>query len=249
MFRIFLVLLMLPALSLSSGAFAQDMPAAETKSVPSPPLLMLKQQTPAHPERVVLVFHKVAGLEPDFLSWARTSPFLQDTKDIDRDTIVSREDNRLRRAYSELDLSDPLVIHTKIHLDDYSTIQEILHLSEFTPKTFFSFSLYGENVAIVPKGIAQFGTLSIGKSEMDQMLEKAGSGQVTAELFLKPVVADPKTPFMHNHTAYWLLLAEIGEIRFWSNKGQPDLLWMYRADWYKPKENSVLMDLKNQGLQ
>lgn len=223
-------------------AAAQDV----QKKAGTPPLLMLQQYEATHPERVVIAFHKAARHEPDFLNWARQSPYLQGAAPSDRDSIISREDNRLRRQWSEYDANEPLVVHTTIHLDDYSTLQEQLHLSEFTPKTFFSFSMYNENIAIVPKDMAMFNKLSLTRAQMDEMLKKAGGGQVTAELLLKPTVSDAKIPFIQNGTTYWLLLAEIGEIRFWTNsRTAPQLLWMQRAEWFKPKENSTLMNLKS----
>lgn len=238
MIRAFVCFLAL--LVLAAPVSAQDKPAAG-----NPPLLMLTQYPPTHPERIVMAFHKIANMAPDFLSWGKQSPFLKDAKGVDQDAIISRETNRLQRAWSEFDLNDPLVVHTLIHLDNYSSIQEMLYISEFTPKTFFSYALYGENIAIVPKGIAGFSKISITKEQMDDILKKAGGGQVTAELLLKPVVADAKTPFVQNDTSYWLLLAEIGEIRFWSDRGgEPQLLWMNRADWFKPKDDKALMDLK-----
>jgi hypothetical protein len=224
----------------SGAVMAQDVPAAG-----GPPLLMLKQYPPTHPERIVMAFHKIAGLTPDFNVWAKKSPFLRTANPADRDSIVNRETNRLQQAWNDFNLDDLLIVHTMIHLDNYSTIQETLILSEFTPKTFFSFSMYDENVAIVPQGMANYGKIPFTKTQMDEMLKKAAGGQITAELLLKPAVADPKTPFVQNGTSYWLLLAEIAEIRFWSNRVDgPQLLWMHRADWYKPKENQGLMDLK-----
>lgn len=226
-------------------AMAQDAPVAPQPEAPTPPLLMVQQLEAVHPERVLLAFHKLAGQEPDFLKWAKTSPFLSQTTESDRDAVISREDNRLRQTWSAVDASTPLVVHTRVRFDDYSTLQEMLNLSEFTPKTFFSFSLYDENVAIVPKDIAKFGKIQIKKTQMEDMLKKAGSGEVKAEILLKPVIADAKTPYMQDQKAYWLLLAEIAEIRFWTeNSAAPELLWMQRADWYKPKTDTSLLNLK-----
>ncbi len=137
------------------------------------------------------------------------------------------------------------VVQINVQLDDYSTLQEVLNLSEFTAKTFFSYSIYGQNVAIIPKDIAKFSGIKITKIEMDEMLAKAGGSEVKAELLLRPAVADAKEKFAIGGTQYWLLLADIGEIRFWNSAAEPKLLWMYRADWYKPKEDKALMDLKS----
>jgi len=249
MLRLFVFIICILA---SSASWAQDgrigvQTEAEEKAAnqSQTPTLMLRKNQPTHPERILMAFYKVAGLQPDFLKWAEKSPFLKDAKAIDTNTITSRENNRMSQAFTELDATEPLVVEIKIRLDNYSTLQEVLKLSEFTPKTFFSYSLYDESVAIVPKDIANFGTIKISKVEMDEILEKSRGAEVTAELLLKPVVGDAKTPFVQGKQSYWLLLAEIGEIRFWSSGAEPKLLWMHRADWFKPKEDKTLMNLKS----
>jgi len=249
MLRLFAFIL---CLLVSSAALAQDarigvQTEAEEKAAnqSQTPTLMLKKNQPTHPERILMAFYKVAGEQPDFLKWAEKSPFLKDAKAMDNNTIISRENNRMAQAFAELDVTDPLVVEIKIRLDNYSTLQEVLKLSEFTPKTFFSYSLYDESVAIVPKGITDFGTIKITKAKMDEILEKSRGAEVTAELLLKPLNADAKTPFIQGKQSYWLLLADIGEMRFWSAGSDPKLLWMYRADWFKPKEDKTLMNLKS----
>lgn len=238
--RVLAILTMI--IGLSMPVFAQDAP-----STGALPLLMLQQQEPTHPERILMAFHKLAGIIPNFDEWASKSPFLKNARG-QEDAITARENNRLRRLWGEYDAQTPIVVHINILLDEYSTIDDLLTVSEFTPQTFFSYKMYGENVAIVPRDIASLSKLGIPKSQMEEMLKKARSGQVTAELILKPAVADGKAPFVQNGASYWLLLAEIGEMRFWSAPGSsnPQLLWMYRADWYKPKEDSALMKLKGQ---
>lgn len=242
MLRLFAIFFLI---CMSSGAMASSAAPTDKSSTPT---LLLKKYTPTHPEVLLMAFNKLAQAQPDFLAWAQKSPFLKDAKKSDTDAIVSRENNRLLQVFSALDVSEPLVIHTKINLDDYSTLQGMLNVSEFTPKTFFSYAIYGENIAIVPKDIANFSTLKIPATEMEEMLAKASGNSVNAELLLKPIVADASAPFQIEGRSYRLLLADIGEIRFWSNKPEPELLWMYRADWFKPKEDKALMNLKSGGL-
>lgn len=244
--RLMFLTLLLTLLFMAPHANAQDA-APEAKPKTAAPTLLLKQYQASHPEKFLLAFNKIAGLQPDFLEWAKKSPFLNDAKESDKDVIVNRESNRLSQAFSGFTPDEPMVVHVDIRFDDYSTLQEVLNLSEFTPKTFFSFSIYDEHVAVVPKDIAKFGTINMPKADMDEILSKAKGSDAKAEILLKPVIADAKETFNIGGTPYWLLLAEIGEIRFWSNEPEPQLLWMYRADWYKPKEDKALMDLKGAG--
>ncbi|MCB1538698.1 MAG: hypothetical protein H6865_03045 [Rhodospirillales bacterium] len=239
----FLILAFALVLCPALVAWADSAPADKS---PAPPLLMLAQMQPTHPEHILMIFDKIAGIEPDFAALAGKSPFLNKAKEVDRDSIINRENNRLRQTWADLDSSQPIVVHTSVNLANYSTINEQLTLPEFNPKTFFSFAIYGENIAIVPKDIARFSKIPLTRQQMDEILKKTTSTAATAELILKPAVADAKTPFVHDGKSYWLMLAEIGEIRLWAGKeGDAQLLWMHRADWYKPKEDTSLLNLKS----
>lgn len=213
-----------------------------------PPTLLLHRYKPTHPERILMAFEKTGALQPDFADWAAHSPYLDAAKATDRDAIISRETNRLSNAYATFDTTEPLVVHVKLTLNDYSTLQEILTLDEFTQQTFFSYAIYGREVAIVPKDIANFHTLKIRQAEMDEILKKAGGTGIVAELLLKPTYADTRAPFEKGGRSYWLLLGDIGELRLWSaDENDPKLLWLYRADWFQPKEDRDLLDLKPTG--
>ena len=237
--------LVLVGLFYSQTALADDVkplqaPAAENQ-------LLLKQNLPTHPEHILLAYFKLAGIHPDFTKWAALSPFLDNAKDSEIGPIISRESNRLSLAYTQYDVGTPIDVHTSINLDDYSTLNGVLNFNEFSARTFFTYSLYGENIAIVPRDIKNFATIPMTKDKMDVMLGKARGSRITAELLLKPTVADSKAPFLHDGAEYRLLLADIAEIRFWTpDKTEPQLLWTWRADWYTPKTDQQLLDLKAQ---
>jgi hypothetical protein len=239
------------AITVAAPAYAQNIPATRTEkdSQSSPdttPMLMLSRGTPTHPEKVILTWHKMVRQTPDFLLWAKKSPYLRKANAIDHDMIVNRESNRLQQDWNELDTSQLLNIQTVIHLNNYSTLQEQLIVGEFTSKTFFSFMMYDENIAVVPHDIARFNKIKITNAQMNDMLKKAGSGQIMAELLLKPLEADAKTPFVHGRMSYWLVLGQVMEIRFWSKSdGKDELLWMQRDPSYKPREDKSLLDLKS----
>jgi hypothetical protein len=83
------------------------------------------------------------------------------------------------------------------------------------------------------------------KQQMEDMLKKSSGTTVQAEFILQASFADSKEPFVKDNKSYWLMLADIGEIRFWSLEETPVLLWTYRAQWFKPKEDRDLLNLKS----
>jgi len=211
------------------------------------PVVTPLKKAPTHPEKIAMSWYKKAGKTPDFAQWAALSPFLDNAKDSEIGGIISRESNRLSKAYTEFDGDKPLVINTRINMDDYSTINSTLVLDEFSPKTFFAFSIYGENIAIVPRDIKNFGNIPLPKEQMDEMLSKNGQSRMTAEVLLKPTLSDASQPFIHDGKDYKLLLADIAEINFWTlDEKDPQLLWTWRADWYEPKQDQELLELKQE---
>jgi|GEM_PF-2789442 len=231
------------AFLMAAPALAQDENPVKAPSAASPGFL--QQSTASHPERIILAWYKGAGKKPEFEKWAALSPFLDNAKDSDIAPIISRETNRLLRAYAEFDDTAPLVVHTALKLDDYSTINNQLNFDEFSPKTFFAYSLYGENIAVVPRDIKNFSTIPLTKEKMDVLLAKARGSNITGELLLKPALADASAPFQHNGRDYMLLLTDIAEINFWTDRpDSPELLWTWRADWYQPKIDQTLLNLK-----
>lgn len=221
---------------------------ADTTATPGP-MVIKNRNTPTHPEKIIMAWYKQAGLTPSFEKWAALSPFLDEAKDSEIQAIVNRELNRLSKSFTEFDASKPLIVHTRLNLDDYSTIKNELTFSEFSPATFFAYSLYGEHVAIVPRDIKNFTVLPLTKDKMDDLLGKSGGSRITAELLLKPTLADTKEPFPHDKVNYRLMLADIAEINFWTyDERNPQLLWTWRADWYQQKENNELLDLKGERI-
>lgn len=229
----------------SFGAFASQADSSPTKSDTESPQLLLRQMPKTHPERIILSYYKTADINPDFARWAALSPFLDNALSGDVPIIVQRERNRLERLSSLFDKDELLSVHTQINLQNYSTLREKLVLESFNPKTFFTFSLYDENIALVPKDIAQFNEIDISTTRMNEILQETKGGSFIAELLLKPIHADTQTPFMYHDKPYKLMLADIAEIRFWTRDAEaPKLLWTYRADWYNPRASRALMDLK-----
>lgn len=251
------VLLLLPISALAQDIPAykgvtseEELPASRTSAVEKPKakediVALMTLQTQSHPEKVMIDYQKMINVEPDYVQLASVSPFLRDTKPMDMDAIKMREENRLRRAYAEADPKDDvIVVHTELPLTQYSTISETLLLPEFSGTTFFRYNAYGKNIALVPKDIGKFSKLEISKDKMNEIIGKTQGGPVRAEIFLRPIAADGKEPLKEDTTDYWLLMGEIAEIRFWSLKtAPPQVVWFYRAPWFKPEQDKKLLDL------
>lgn len=219
-------------------------PSAMPESAILPDVKTLEE---THPERIVFTHYKLARTEPDFDAFAKTSPLVTAAQDIDKSAMIIAEYNRIRNIYSLHDEKAPIVIHTHLQVDEYSSLQDLIVFDELNGKTYFQIPFYDEKIAIVPKDIARFNRIKISKARADEMFKAlSGSTSLAAEFILKPLYADRKEPFIHNDQEYWLMLADIAEVRLWAPDSQDDadeddtLVWYHRADWYKPEDKQNL---------
>lgn len=236
------------------SALSQDSSASDGIAMAVPEVSEPKQAVPeaeilpdvrglkkTHPEKVVFTHYKLAKSEPDFDHFAKISPLVEQAQEIDKSAMIIAEYNRIRNAFSLHDEKAPFVIHTTLLVDEYSSLQNLIAFDELNEKTYFHVPFYGEKIAIVPKNIADFGRIKMSKQRANAMFEALGtSKELNAEFILKPVFADRKEPFVHNEESFWLMLADIAEIRLWAGT---ELAWYYRADWYKPEDKQNLGNL------
>lgn len=214
----------------------QPMPEAEI-------LPDIKIHPKTNPERVLFAHYKLSKTPPDFDSFAKLSPRVKRAQDIDKSAMAIAEYNRMTNRFNLLNPKEPIVVFTTLELDEYSSLQNIIVFDELDDKTYFKFPVYGENIGVVPKDIKNFNRIRISKESADKMFKDlSGSTKITAEFVLIPEFADRKTPFTFEDTDYWLMLAQIAEVRLWSklDKTEQTLAWYYRNPNYKPEDKKDL---------
>lgn len=222
---------------LLTDSYTQNM-----KVMPEPEILPdVKKLRRTHPEKVLFTHYKLARVEPDFDHFAKISPLVQRAQEIDKSAMTISEYNRIRNAFNLHDEKGIIVVHTKLMLDEYSSLQDLIVFDELNDKTYFRVPFYGEEIAIVPKDIQDFSRIRMSKPRANSMFKILGGGkELQAEFVLKPIYADRKEPFIHNDESFWLMLAEVAEIRLWAGE---ELAWYYRSDTYKPEDKSNLGNL------
>lgn len=199
-----------------------------------------------HPENVLLGQYKLAKTVPDFDTMIKQSPIVLETQEMDRAAVALTEFNRLSNSYNLRDSEQEIVVHTRLLLDEYSSMQNAMIFDELDDQTFFRFEIYGENIGVVPKDIETFSRLRIAPSNAAAMMEELGTQRdVFAEFILIPEFADRTKPLDIDETSLWLMSAKIGEMRLWSSPvpESAQLLWYYKAPWYAPRNVTELDDL------
>ena len=215
----------------------QAKPMAEQDILPE-----LKIHKKTNPEVVIFTHYKLAKSIPNIDEFAKLSPRVKKAQEIDKSAVTIAEYNRMNTRYNMLNAQNPIVVHTTLKLDEYSSLQDLIVFDELNDKTYFNYPVYNENVAIIPKNVSKFNRIKISKSNADHMFKTVGNSQsVLAEFVLLPEYADRKKPFTKDGVDHWLMLARIAEIRLWSpDTKNPKLLWAYRHPSYQPSDKQAL---------
>ena len=138
--KIFIIFAFLTGIFLSAPILAQqpaenqmfDMPsemtdATQTKAMPESEILPdVKKLHKTHPEKILFTHYKLAGVEPDFDHFAKISPLVKRAQEIDKSPMTYSEFNRIFNAFHLHDEKAPFVIQTKLNVDEYSSLQDLI---------------------------------------------------------------------------------------------------------------------------
>ncbi len=202
----------------------------------------------SHPEKIIFSQIKLAGGEPDFDELAKASPFVHNAQEIDKSAMIFAEYNRIANNFSMHNETAPIVVKTRLAVDEYSSLQDMLVFDELDETAYFEFDYYGHSVGIVPEELSRFQHLALSKPSAERFFRiTQNRRQVVAEFILIPSYADSKDPVLIGDKTYWLMAAKVAEFRLWNNDDPEtaQLLWYHRAPWYSPKDDQQIDDLFN----
>lgn len=204
----------------------------------------VQKRLKTHSQDILFRFYKLSSIAPDFDTWTERSPKLAEAQEIDKKTVFINEFNRLKTSYLNYKDDDLITVHARLPFSKYSELQETLFLDQLSAQTFFGFTAYGENIAIVPKAIERFSKMRMTQTKHQSIKQLVGNtDDLIAEILLKPLYVDDQKPFVQEKTKYWLMLADIAEIRVWDANQENTLVWFHRSDWYEPEINNELLEL------
>lgn len=209
------------------------------------PLIAVRQGKATSAIKIATLFLKRADKRPDFRKWAEESPRYQAANALDKKEVFTQEYNRLVQGFREFDEDKNITVKTKIKFGMYSEMQAIQMVDAFTSNTFLRYDAAGDYYAIVPHKIDRFNALYMTPDRRQKMISaNAGNYDFTAEVILKVTQIDEKEPLAIEGSDFWLMMADIAELRLWTtSKTDPKLVWRYQADWYEPFDSPELMEL------
>lgn len=248
--KIFIFGLIILLLGLQNPSQAQDDLREEVRQnlsqlLPEAPILPDVQiHRKTHPERIVFTQVKLAGGQADVDAFAKASPHVANAQEIDKTAMALAEYNRIGNSFNMHNEKAPIVVHTSVIADEYSSLQNMIIFDEFDEKTYFQYGFYDHMVGIVPENVKRFSRLELKKPSADRFFRILNNNtKILAEFILLPTFSDNKEPLNINEENIWLMFTRVAEFRLWSTGEKPQLLWYHRAPWYEPEENIDIKDL------
>ncbi len=165
---------------------------------------------------VASMFYKLSNATPDFTSWAKETKAYIDAHHFDKEPVLKQQEIKLREVFYNTFEDQVLNIEIDLDLQNYSTIQEKLFLEEFSADTFFSYTLFGENYAIIVPNIEEYQKHNISN---EHIIAFSGGGDPVslgvAELEIRPLSADQNKPLNIDGTDYWIMIGKINALTIW----------------------------------
>lgn len=194
------------------SARAQDMNEAVSSSLFAPEQSATRPSvTP--PQTVAMLFYRLAGTFPNFDAWVRQSDEMKNATPFDQANILEKETDRLKQAFIDIAVRDPIVVEMQAKLSDYNAKNKGFFIENFRSSTFFPVHYIDRSYAIVPQGLIEKQWMKVEDDSAAQTIEaaaRASKGRfLSMTLLLTPLYADNKTPASIGGEAYWPLVVEV----------------------------------------
>jgi hypothetical protein len=160
--------------------------------------------------------------------------------------MLFAEYNRIGNSFNLHNPQSEIIVHTRLKVDEYSSLQNMIVFNEFDERTFFKFQYYGHSVGVVVDGINKFRYLELSRPNAERFFRALkGGDEVLAEFVLLPFYADSTDALAIDNKEYWLMAARIAEFRLWTSRDpeEAELVWFYRSPSYSPVDNEQINDL------
>lgn len=215
------------------------------------------QRTPrTETEKVGFAFYRLAKRPPPFENWIKSSDNYLLAGPVDKQNILHTELQRLARANQEYTLDDDLIhIKTRVEiratekLDKKAKDSGLIHrpisinMKEIK-HGYFPVQLGTLWIALIPNDLESFALFSPAPEDYERLRDKLSlSGlprPARMELRLRPRRVDLRSPQSLDGVEAWPMLAEIASLSLWRGK---EMVWEYRAEWYRNRTQKELLDL------
>lgn len=202
--------------------FATPLMAADRMEAPGE-----KKPPMTSPGYISLLYYRMTGQLPDFERWAESSDDYIQASEFDKMMVRDEKANELKKIFSLLTVTEPVVMEKTVKLSQYSRTNEGFFIEGLKPDMFFSFSFMDKSYAVIPIGIMDKQWIKVRDPEKAAAIANAvdmRDGAVNMVLHVVPQTADKTAPMSLDGRDHWLIAAEIKDLALYQ-VGTGKLLW------------------------
>lgn len=193
---------------------------------------LLEPATPA--KEVAMLFHKIAGIEPDYDAWAKTSQDYVTAVDDSKEEVLKDQAIGLKFEYGAVDPeATDVVVRTQIavKVDDSKKKKGLILDFKADGPLFFPYQHIDKNYALIAQNIDLLKFIPLGSLEATYIKNKVSAhGKTYMVLKIRPHRVDASAPTKIFDQYFWPLLGRIASIHLYNR--ELETLWSWTSDWY-----------------
>lgn len=220
------------------------------------------------PERVGFAFYSLTRTPPPFAEWIKGMDSYRQAQPHIRIQMLDQENRRLTRGYAHYNTNrDLIMIHFAVDIlgmdnpaynpaaipsdPDAPVMKKAVRI--FIPSTktgpYFPFQLGQQWIALIPQNIEASTVHPMTEEQYNAVALSTGMNTnvpiaAEAELILRPISADAKTPMTLDGLPMWLMMSDIASFSLLDRERKS--LWDSTALWYFTEKTQEYMTLYGQ---
>ena len=179
---------------------------------------------------ISMLFHKMAGFQPDFKVWIENSDEYKRTPKQQRYAYMNERTDIYHDYYARVNVDDPIVVQVKTHVPPYDREKGGFLIEGMEKDKFFSYEHEGGHFAVVPTDIMDYQWFIMPEDRLTNApyFNKDRGGAVIFHFHLRPKSIDTSTSYLLEGSPHWLIATEIVEIQMWNQYNKVPLWVMYK---------------------
>ena len=187
----------------------------------------LRMTPQADSMHISMLFHKMAGFQPDFETWIENSEEYKKTPKQQRRSYINERLDVLHDYYTRIKTDDPIVVYFRTQVPPYDRENGGFQIQGVKKDMFFGYKHEGGQFAVVPTDALQYQWFTIPKENAPSSYTDLG-GTAIFHFHLRPRSIDTSTPYLLDGAPHWLIATEVVEIQMWDQKNKTPLWVMYK---------------------
>lgn len=190
----------------------------------------LKMTPQADARHVSMLFHKMAGFQPDFEAWIENSEEYKRTPQQQRRAYMNERLDILHDYYARIKTDDRVVVYFKTQVPPYDREKGGFQIQGVKKDIFFGYEYEGGRFALVPTDAMDYEFFILPEDRLagSASFDMDRGGAAIFHFHLRPKSIDTTTPYSLDNAPHWLIATEIVEIQMWDHKNQKPFWVMYK---------------------